>query len=228
MTPLILALSLMTTAAPPPDQGEGEPLPPGAPTEPYELSAWCYGALGEYLAIYEKVKPDLRDIDKRFGTSVVEDEPYKSDMDAYRVELKMIGDSVTDAEKASDAPIANRGVAAMRKGRNIWSLAEAKTSRELARAWLEWALPDRCDSNAKELTQRSLLLGKALRYNADSAPPPATSDAPASNTVTDAFSTPLAAPPAQPAPVAADQAPPVANGPVATSPSAGGDGSSGP
>jgi len=170
MTPaLILALALhMTAAAPPGDDAPGEPLPPGAPTEPYELSAWCYGALGEYLAIYEKVKPDLRDIDHMFGTSgVVEDEPYQSDMAAYRVELKVIGDSVTDAEKASPEAITDRGVSAMRRGREIWSLAEAKTSRELARAWLSWDLPDRCDSNARELATRSIILGKALKYNAN-------------------------------------------------------------
>ncbi|HEY3799157.1 MAG TPA: hypothetical protein VGL58_12455 [Caulobacteraceae bacterium] len=175
MTPaLIFALALAATDAQPApsDQGGGEPLPPGAPTQPYELSAWCFGALGEYLAIYEHVKPELRDIDKMFGTSVVEDEPYQSDMAAYRIELKMLGDSVTDAEKASDRPIADRGVMAMRMGENIWSYAEAKTRRELARAWLLWSLPDKCDSNARELTARSLLLGRALKFNTNAPPPP--------------------------------------------------------
>ena len=164
MTPLVFALSLMVTAAPPPDDG-GEPLPPSAPTDSYELSAWCYGALGEYLAVYERVKPDLRAIDRMFGTSVVEAEPYQSDMAAARQELKMIGESVTAAEKASPRPIAPHGVAAMRQGQGIWALAEGKTSRELARAWLSWALPDRCDSNARDLVKRSAILGKALTYN---------------------------------------------------------------
>jgi hypothetical protein len=157
----------------------GEPLPPGAPTDPYELSAWCYGALDEYLKIYEQVKPDLRDIDKLFGTSVVETDPYQHDMAAYRVELKMIGDSVTDAEKASPRPISQRGVSSMRLGRSIWSIAETKPSRELARAWLTWGLPDKCDSNARELTQRSLLLGQALGYNAK---PPESPPAPVAAT----------------------------------------------
>jgi len=188
VTPIVFALSLMS-AATPPDQGAGEPLPPGAPTDPYELSAWCYGALDEYLKIYEQVKPDLRDIDKLFGTSVVETDPYQHDMAAYRVELKIIGDSVTDAEKASPRPISQRGVSSMRLGRAIWSIAETKSSRELARAWLTWGLPDRCDSNARELTQRSLLFGQALGYNAKppespptasgAAPPPSETPAPA-------------------------------------------------
>jgi len=222
MIPLLLALTLMT-AAPPPDDDAGEPLPPGAPTDPYELSAWCYGALGEYLTIYDKVKPDLRDIDKMFGSSVVEAEPYQSDMAAYRVELKLIGDSVTDAEKASPDAISDRGVAAMRRGREIWSLAEQKTNRELARAWLGWALPDRCDSNARELATRSIVLGKALRYNESdkTTPPSMTPDTatPVSghasappDTVSAAFASPL---PSGPPPSAAASGPPATSAPVA-------------
>ena len=186
---LILATSLVMVA-PPPDGGAGEPLPPGAPTESYELAAWCYGALDEYLQIYDKVIPDLKAIDHEFGTDVKEAQPYHTDMAAARVELKLIGGSVTDAEKASPTPIAEHGVAAMNDGRHIWSVAETKTRRELARAWMMWALPDRCDSNARELAQRSLLFGKALSYNQggaaqggqapapDAAPPPAADAAP--------------------------------------------------
>jgi hypothetical protein len=202
---LALALSLLLTDAPPADSGGGEPLPPGAPTDSYQLSAWCYGALDEYLGIYERVKPDLRDIDHMFGTSVVEDEPYHSDMEAAHVELKLIGDSVTEAEKASPRPISDQGVLAIQQGRSIWSVAEAKTHRELARAWMLWALPDRCDSNAKELTQRSILFGKALNYNNAPAPSsavPAPQPDPAA-----AAAPPPAADSAQAAPTTAADAP---------------------
>ena len=165
MTPaLILALSLMASSAPPPTDG-GEPLPPGAPTDEYELSAWCYGALSEYLSVYDKVKPDLVDINKLFGDPVREDEPYQSDIAAARKELKVIGGAVTLAEKASPQPIAPQGAEALRMGRGIWSVAETKTNRELARAWLTWGLPDRCDSVSRQLAAKSLLLGKALSYN---------------------------------------------------------------
>ncbi|HEY1750458.1 MAG TPA: hypothetical protein VGG29_04310 [Caulobacteraceae bacterium] len=177
---LILAATLMTAA---PDDAAaggnvGEPLPAGAPTDSYELAAWCYGALDQYLNIYEKVIPDLKDIDRMFGTSVKEAKPYSSDMAAARVELKLIGAAVTAAEKASPEPITGRGAAAISQGRNVWSLAQAKTERELARAWLGWALPDACDTNARALTKRSLLLGASLRYNAGQAPPPAEDAAP--------------------------------------------------
>ena len=162
---LVLAASLVM-AAPPADGGSaGEPLPPGAPTDSYELAAWCYGALDEYLVIYQKVIPDLKAIDREFGTDVKEAAPYHTDMAAAKVELKVIGDSVTDAEKASPTPIADRGVDAMNDGRHIWQVAEAKPRRELARAWMMWALPDACDGNARALAQRSVLMGATLRYN---------------------------------------------------------------
>jgi len=102
----------------------------------------------------------------------------------------------------------------MRLGRAIWSIAETKPSRELARAWLTWGLPDRCDSNARELTQRSLLLGQALGYNAKPPEsPPAPDGAPASDSASQS-----PAPPDQPAASAApaaDAAPP--NQPAASS-----------
>jgi hypothetical protein len=228
MTPVaLLAAFTLMTAAPPPDDGGGEPLPPGAPTEPYELSAWCYGALNEYLIIYDEVKPELRDIDRMFGTSVVEAEPYQSDMAAARLELHMIGGAVTDAEKASPRPIAQRGASAMRQGEGIWSIVETKSRRELARAWMLWALPDRCDSNARDLAQRSLLLGKALSYNAgphvDAPAPAATAAAPGASAL-DGADTAQTAPIATPQPNAqptAEAAPPPAAGDAAAEPPSG-------
>lgn len=196
---LILAASL-AMAAPPADGGSaGEPLPPGAPTDSYELAAWCYGALDEYLTIYQKVIPDLKAIDREFGTDVKETAPYHADMAAAKVELKVIGDSVTEAEKASPTPIVDRGAAAINDGRHIWSVAEAKPRRELARAWMMWALPDACDGNARALAQRSLLMGATLRYNqggdaGQAAAPPQPAPAPAPDAAHDAAPAPDGAP----------------------------------
>jgi hypothetical protein len=164
---------------------EGEPLPSSAPTQPYDLAAWCYGAMSEYLDVYDRVKPDLRNIDKLFGSSVKnEAEPYASDIAAARDELKVLAGAVEGAEKASAQVIAPRGVQAVKMGRAIWSPAEGKTRRELARAWLSWALPDRCDSNAHELAAKSALLGQVLKYNTTSATdaPPAASPTPPPDT----------------------------------------------
>jgi hypothetical protein len=194
MTASALALALALLASDPQaaaPQPEGEPLPPGAPTKPYELTAWCYGALGEYLDIYQRVKPDLVAIDKMFGSSVQnEKEPYARDMAAYRKELKVLAGAVQAAEQASPTPIAPAGAAAITQGQSIWRPAETKTRRELARAWLSWGMPDKCDSTARELAASSALLGKALTYN--NAPGP---DAPTT-------------PPPPPAPASADPAAP--------------------
>ncbi len=154
----------------------GEPLPPGAPTQPYELAAWCFGAMSEYLDIYDKVKPDLRDIDKLFGSEVKnEKDPYTQDIAAAREELKVLSGAVEAAEKASPQVIAPQGSQAVKLGRSIWVVAEQGSHRELARAWLSWAMPDRCASNARELATKSALMGQLLKYNAPSAtdtPPP--------------------------------------------------------
>jgi hypothetical protein len=175
-TALSLVLALLAAQAPPPQAGAGELLPPGAPTDPYELTAWCYGAMSEYLSIYDAVKPDLRAIDKTFGSSVPnEKEPYSADMAAARGELKVLAGAVEAAEKASPSPIAPRGAAAVKLGRSIWTPTEEKTRRELARAWLSWGMPDRCDSTARTLAAQSALLGQALQYNNPSTPA-ATSD----------------------------------------------------
>jgi hypothetical protein len=203
---LILSFTLLAAGAAHAAEEDAEPLPPGAPTEAYPLAAWCYGALSEYLDVYDRVKPDLRAIDKMFGSSVPnEKEPYASDMAAAREELKKIAHAVQSAEQASPKPIAPQGVEAINQGRGIWRPAELKTQRELARAWLTWALPDRCDSNAKELAASSALLGQALKYNNPSAvdaPAPAAPE-PAADT------TPAATPPSSPpAPAAADATPP--------------------
>jgi hypothetical protein len=95
--------------------------------------------------------------------------PYAADMAAAHDELRVIAAAVEAAEKASPQVISTRGAAAVMLGRSIWAPAETHTKRELARAWLSWALPDACDSNARSLKARSDLLGQALKYNVPSA-----------------------------------------------------------
>ena len=197
----IAAAGILSLAVPARAQDAGEPLPPGAPSEPYELSAWCYGALAEYLDIYGQVKPEIRAIDKLFGSSVKnEAEPYASDVAAARGEVKVLSRAVEAAERASARPISDRGAAAVRQGRAIWAPAESRTHRELARAWMSWALPDRCDSNARELAARSALLGQALRYNTgDDAKPAPAADADKSVPAADGPAPPSAPKPTSPA-----------------------------
>ena len=140
---------------------DGGDIPSGAPTDDYGFVAWCYGALGEYLSIYDLVTPDLKDIDKMFGTSVQEDEPYTADVAAERVALKRFGAAIEAAERASPTPIADKGVYAIQSGRGIWAAAKLQSHRRLADAWLFWGIPKRCETAAKALKTRSAPLPEA-------------------------------------------------------------------
>jgi hypothetical protein len=145
--PAAVAAAVSDTA---PDEDEGD-IPPGAPSDDYGFVAWCYGALSEYLAIYQQVIPDLKDIDKMFGTSVQEDEPYTADVAAERDALKRFGAALDGAERVSPQPITIEGVASIQAGRAIWAAAKLQPHRKLADAWLFWGIPKRCETAAKAL-----------------------------------------------------------------------------
>jgi hypothetical protein len=198
--------SVVTTAPPAPSAAPAKPepapaaagpddIPPGAPSDDYGLVSWCYGALGEYLTIYDDIKPDLKAIDKLFGSPVVEAEPYHEDMAAARLAEKRFAAAMEAAEKASPKPIAPYGAASIDKGRAIWSIVQLKTRHNLVDAWLFWGVPDRCEKTAKALKIRSSLLGQALASSA----PASEAKAPESP----APEAPAPATPAQPDPPAA-------------------------
>src|ERR1700722_11859124 len=136
---------------------ETEDIPPGAPTDDYGFVNWCYGATDEYLTIYTKVLPDLKDIDKQFGSPVKEAVPYATDVAAQHKALKRFGDAIAAAKKATSDPInSSEGQGAVAKGRSIWSVAETLPNRKLADAWLFWGIPVRCERTAKSLHAHSL------------------------------------------------------------------------
>ena len=194
---MLLALTILadapTAAAPPPApaaQADAEPddyqdIPSNAPRDDYGLVAWCYGALDEYLSLYEVVKPDLKAIDKMFGSPVKESEPYAEDIAGERDALKRFAAAMEAAEKASPQRITDEGVAAIATGRSIWSAAKQEPHRKLADAWLLWGVPKRCETTAASLKSRATLLGQAMAVDAPSVdappanPPPADAPKPA-------------------------------------------------
>jgi hypothetical protein len=194
---------------------ETEDIPPGAPTDDYGFVNWCYGATDEYLTIYTKVLPDLKDIDKTFGSPVKEEVPYATDVAAEHLALKRFAVAIAAAEKATSDPInTTEGQSAIAKGRSIWSVAETLPNRKLADAWLFWGIPVRCERTAKSLHAHSLqAMGKkpaglaaaaALRPEVG----PAAGDAPAAADAPAPVDTPAVAeapaPVDTPAPAAAD------------------------
>jgi hypothetical protein len=136
---------------------ETEDIPLGAPTDDYGFVSWCYGATDEYLTIYTKVLPDLKDIDKAFGSPIKEKEPYATDVADEHKALNRFAAAIAAAEKATSDPInSTEGQDAIAKGRGIWSMAESQPSRKLADAWLFWGIPVRCERTAKALRIHSI------------------------------------------------------------------------
>ncbi len=176
-----VAATAQATAQPAPAAGiqisndADDDIPTSAPKDDYRFVAWCYGALDEYLRVYEQVKPDLKDIDKQFGTPVVEAEPYSADIAEDRKALKRFSLAIQAAQKISTRPIADDGAAAAGAGRAIWTQVEGEPHRRLADAWLFWGVPDRCDRVAKRLKLRAAQHDQtlALYSPAPDAPAPA-------------------------------------------------------
>jgi hypothetical protein len=192
--------------APPAAEADSDGIPPGAPTDDYGLVGWCYGALGEYLTIYDDIKPDLKAIDKMFGSPVVEAEPYHDDMAEARKAEKRFAAAMEAAEKASPQPISQHGADSIAKGRGIWSVVRLKTRRNLVDAWLFWGVPDRCETTAKTLKTRATLLGQAMAVSvpavetaakpapppeSDASPPASSADKPAAAKEADVPADPL-------------------------------------
>ena len=166
----------VVTTAPAPAAASEDDIPPGAPRDDYGLVSWCYGALDEYLTLYDDIKPDLKAIDKMFGSPVVEADPYHEDMAEARKAEKRFAQAMEAAEKASPQPIAQHGAESVEKGRSIWAIARLKSRRNLVDAWLFWGVPNRCETTSKALKTRATLLGQAMAVSApavDAAPKPA-------------------------------------------------------
>jgi len=175
-TALLFALALMaqdapvTTAAPPPrTQPAATP-----PSDEYGYIAWCYGALGGYVELYDKVMPEVTRIEKAFpgpdGAAAALKE-YPAMRVQARSDLKVYASAITAAEKASPRPISEYGAAAMKKGRSIWGGSEAVDKARLAQVWMSWSPPGDCETRAKALETKSNLFGQALNYNVKSAVP---------------------------------------------------------
>lgn len=192
-TALLLTLAMMGQVS--------APIAPAAtaPTDDYGYVSWCYGALGGYLDLYDKVMPEVTRIEKAFpGPDGVAAslKTYPEMRAQARLDLKTFTAAITAAEKASPRPIADYGRAAINKGRTVWAGSETVNKARLAQVWMSWSPPGDCETRAKTLEKRSNVLGKALIYNA--APTAGTKPEPA----------PEMAPPAPKTEPLMEQAPP--------------------
>lgn len=191
MTSIALALFLFMTGqpavkAPPPaeapaaeapaaeaPQAEAPPpedrFPAGAPHEDYQFVAWCYGTLRGYLDLHDQVMPEVTRIETTFrppGRKLSDDLKVYADMQKDgRGQLKTFQSAMTAAEKASLRPINTVGAEAVAKGRSVWQAGPGVTPARMAQAWMSWALPARCETTAKSLHDRAVLMGASFKVN---------------------------------------------------------------
>ena len=182
-TAFLLALALMAQDAPVSTAPIASAPPPRtqpaatAPTDDYGYVGWCYGALGGYVELYDRVMPEVTRIEKTFPgpdgfASAMKEYPAmrtqaQSDLKVYRA-------AIIAAEKASPRQISEYGAAAIKKGHSVWGGADQVDKARLAQVWMSWSPPGDCETRAKALEKRSNLLGQALNYNVkkDAAPTP--------------------------------------------------------
>lgn len=192
--------------APPPE----DRFPAGAPHEDYPFVAWCYGSLRGYLDLHDQVMPEVTRIETTFRPP---DRKLSDDLKVYadmqkdgRRQLKAFQSAMTAAEKASLKPINTVGAEAVAKGRDVWKAGPGVTPARMAQAWMSWALPARCETTAKTLHDRAVLMGASFKVNEEQETPaeapaaeaPALSEAPAeaSAPATDPAAPPPETPPA--------------------------------
>lgn len=183
--------------------------PNAPPADEYGYVAWCYGALGGYASLYDKVMPEVTRIEKAFpGPDGVQAalKTYPELRTQAQKDLKILSSAITAAEKASPRPISEYGGAQVKRGAAIWQGADSVGKARLAQMWMSWSPPSDCERRAKTLETKSTILGKALNYNAaptmptpsDATPaaPPVAAETPAPQPIAQPVSQPIGATPA--------------------------------
>lgn len=147
--------------------------PVSPPTDDYGYVAWCYGAISAYVELYDRAMPEVIRIERAWPTPSTEEninEVYPGQKKESIAELKLFERAMTAAEKASVKPIQQRGAAAIKRGRAVWSGADQVTPAQLAQFWMSWSPPAKCEETARNLEKKAKLMGQALTYNTDAEP----------------------------------------------------------
>lgn len=225
-TAFLLALALIAQDAPVSTAPTASAPPPRtqpaatAPTDDYGYVGWCYGALGGYVELYDKVMPEVTRIEKTFpgpdGFNAAMKE-YPAMRAQARKDLAVYRSAIVAAEKASPRPISEYGAAAIKKGHSVWTGADQIDKARLAQVWMSWSPPGDCDTRAKALETKSNLFGQALNYNVKKTAAPA-ADTTAPETPPSAVEAPAPAAEPEAPPTAPAAEPPPAEAPAAQAP----------
>ena len=145
------APAAQSPAAPADDDG----YPTGAPTDDYGFMAWCYGALSGHVDLYDQVLPEVKRIETAFpdpGSSI---DKVMAGYAAQHSRGKLLLTRYAHALDIQDARTRSAAAGradAVAKGRDVWSGSQSADPRQLARLWMSWGLPGRCDTTARRLT----------------------------------------------------------------------------
>ena len=155
-----------------------------APTDDFGFVSWCAGAVEGYMRLKPAVLPDVRRIEARFrepGRTLADDMKVYDDLEKEgRRQRALYGRAIQAAEKASPRDISDEGFTAYKRGLAVWAAPAGSSKARIAQEWMGWALPEKCETTAKALVQKSALFGQALKpsTNADSPAATGTPDAP--------------------------------------------------
>lgn len=212
---LFLALALFA------QDGQASQSPNAPPTDEYGYVAWCYGALGGYANLYDRVMPEVTRIEKAFpGPDGVAAslKTYPEMREQARKDLKVFASAITAAEKASPRPISEYGGAQVKRGQSVWQGADTVDKARLAQMWMSWSPPGDCETRAKALEKRSNLFGQALNYNVKTAAPIEANPTPPEPTPAEAPAAPATESPVAEAPATEAPVPetPIAEAPAPT------------
>ena len=129
-------------------------LPAGAPTDDYALVAWCYGALSRHMELHDQVWPEVQRIEAQFpqpGVSLKEAlAAYDDQHKAGLAQLDLYAKALDLGEVAGKTGGLERTVA-IQVGRDVWQGSDGADPKELARAWMDWALPGQCPDTANKM-----------------------------------------------------------------------------
>lgn len=140
-------------------------LPKGAPTDDYEFVGWCVGVLSTHMQLFDKVKPELDVISKRWDTVAEDAKSYADQRSAGEQDLTLFRGAMRAAEAASPRDIRPNGRIAIQRGVAMWNDIDKVDVHNQAYSWMNWELPPRCETVAHDLESRSMLAQAVLKDN---------------------------------------------------------------
>lgn len=135
----------------------------GAPLDDYGFVAWCEGALGGHMALYDLVRPQLDEMVRKeeAGDDIKENARIDAErMAAGREYLQLYEHALKVADIRTHGRDRARADKARTIGQGIWFAARAAEPNTRMWSWLMWELPARCEIAAHALEKQPARKGR--------------------------------------------------------------------